>query len=313
LETEAIIENIIAKKVFKNGKIGVKITTITSDAIGYDIINVENPSSVISDIENVLAPNLIGYSTLDQDFIDSIICDNSTEEITTTMGLSISITRAAANSIDMPLFKYVGGALSSEIPILGAPLLTDRTNSFIVIPMAESIGELVFIYDKLLKKMYEQYPIVNELGEHLCSNIFSEKEQFFNIVNTVSEEEDVKISVGAVIDEPNENTPLNNIDYLESQKLVDFDGTFASIGIDENIDFSIIEPYSMGTLTEMYHYVNYILDSGLTPIMLTNNNSFAHVAVGLRMQFIRSNINSTILNELWNIERTLKTPNIGKF
>ena len=312
LEGNTTLERISAKKIFKNSKIGVKITTFTRTGIGYDIINVEDPIAVISDVENIIAPALVGYPISDQDFMDSMLCDTSIDDPTTTMGVSMSIARASANTMGMPLFKYLGGNLASELPIMGAPLMSDNLNKLIAIPMIESIGESVHIYTKILSNLSDKYPITNQNGEFLCNNVFDELDRFKTILSDISEEEDVQILVGASI-ETYDDSNINELDYLESSKMVEFDGTFATDGIDEAADFSIIEPYSMGTLTEMYHYINYVSDKGLTPTMVSNNNSFAHVSVGLRVPFIRSDINSNVLNELWNIERILGAPNMGRF
>jgi len=69
--TNVIIEKISAKEVFKGAKIKVMITTMTNISIGYDIIEVNNPEEAIADVENVIAPELIGYPATDIDFIDS--------------------------------------------------------------------------------------------------------------------------------------------------------------------------------------------------------------------------------------------------
>ncbi|WP_421077086.1 hypothetical protein Mjas_04910 [Methanothermococcus sp. Ax23] len=319
MEDETTIERITAKKVFKNSKISVKITTLTRTGIGYDIIDVENPDYVVSDIENIIAPELVGYPASDQDFMDSIICGTSVDNPNITMGVSISISRAAANSIGMPLFRYVGGSLSTELPVVGCSLLTDNSNELIAIPMAESIDEMITCYEKILSELSSKYDTVNIYGKCVCNNIFDELDNFKFILNDIAEEEDVKILVGASIYEYEyaENQDIyeriSSLDYLESPEIVEFDGTLAIDGIDEAADFSKIEPYTMGTLTEMYHYINYILDKGLTPIIMSNNTSFSHIAVGLRVPFLRSNINSNVLNELWDIERILNNPNVNRF
>lgn len=96
------------KEVFKGAKIKVMITTMTNISIGYDIIEVNNPEEAIADVENVIAPELIGYPATDIDFIDSLICETSVNNPTVAMGISISVARAASNSLDIPLFKFLG-------------------------------------------------------------------------------------------------------------------------------------------------------------------------------------------------------------
>jgi len=316
VENDTTIERITAKKVFKNAKIGIKITTLTRTGIGYDIIDIDNPDYAISDIENIVAPELIGYPASDQDFIDSIICNTSIDNPSITMGVSVSVARAAANSLGMPLFRYIGGSLSTELPIVGCSLLSDNINKLIAIPMVESVDEMIYIYRKILSELNNYYKVININGEYICKNVFDEMAKFKDILLNISEEEDAKILFGASIYKYPENMDYKNfadLDYLESPEIVEFDGTLAIEGIDESADFSKIEPYNMGTLTEMYYYINYILEKGLTPTILSNNVSISHVAVGLRVPFLRSSINSTVLNELWDIERILLNPNIRRF
>ena len=182
--------------------------------------------------------------------------------------------------------------------------------------MVESIDEMIHIYKRILSELYNHYDFMNNNGEYVCNNVFDEMDNFKDILTNISEEEDVKILSGASIYkyiEDMDYEKISDLDYLESSEIVEFDGTLAIEGIDEAADFSKIEPYNMGTLTEMYHYINYILEKGLTPTILSNNTSISHVAVGLRVPFLRSSINSNVLNELWDIERILLNPNIRRF
>lgn len=311
VENTTTIERITAKKVFKNSKIQVKITTFTTTGIGYDVIDVKNPDYVVSDVENVVAPELVGYPANDQDFIDSLICDTSVDSPKITMGVSLSIARAAANSMDIPLFKHIGGVLSTEIPILGCSVLTDKKDKLIAIPMVESIGEMAFIYNKILNELSKKYDVVNFNGEYVCKNVFDEIDGFKSILNNIADEEDIEILKGAAIVEYDDR--VSDLDYLESYEVVEFDGMLCTEGINEEADFSKINPYNMGTLTEMYYYISYLLEKGLIPTIEGNKTSFSHIGVGFRVPLLRANINSNVLNELWNIERILNNPNMSRF
>lgn len=322
MDEDTVVERITAKKIFKNSKIGIKITTLTKVGIGYDIIDVENPDYAISDVENIVAPELIGHPASDQDFMDSIICNTSIENPAITMGLSLSISRAAANTLGLPFFKYIGGALSTELPTVGCSLLYDGNNELIAIPMAESMDEMILCYSKILKGLslnYGNNTVVDIKGRYICSSIFEELDTFKKIILDISEEEDIKILIGAsignckIMERSDIYERISSLDYLESPKVVEFDGTLVIEGIDEAADFSILDPYNISSLSELYHYIQYILDNGLTPIITCNNTTFSHVAVGLKIPFLRSNINSNVLNELWDIERILNNPNINRF
>ncbi|EHP87775.1 hypothetical protein [Methanotorris formicicus] len=312
MENTTIIERITAKKVFKGSKIKVMITTVTNTSIGYDIIDTENPDYVISDVENVIAPELVGYPASNQDFIDSLICNVSVDDTRTTMGVSISVARSAANSMDIPLFKHLGGALITELPIVGCSLLSDKEdNKLIAIPMVDSIGEIVLIYDKILNRLSDIYEVRNMSGEFVCEDVFNEINTFKSIIENIKEEEDVEILVGGRITRYDER--VNELDYLECDELVEFDGFLCVDGVYEEADFSKINPYEMGTITEMYYYINYILEKGVYPTIFGNNSSFSHIGVGFKVPFLRADIGSNVLNELWNIERSLSNPNVRRF
>jgi enolase len=311
VENSTSIKRVTAKKVFKNSKIQVRIATLTNNGIGYDVIDVENPDFAISDVENILAPELVGYPAYDQDIIDSIICDTSVDNTKVTMGTSISIARAAANSVDIPLFKHIGGVLSSNLPVVGCSLVSDGSNQLLAIPMAESIGEMIHIYNTILSELSKEYSFKNNYGEYISKNVFNDIEKFKEIISNVSDEEDVEILAGAKILEYGAN--IEEIDYLESHEIIDFDGILCTENIDEEADFSKFNPYQMGTLTEMSYYVNYISEKGLNTVIEGDNTSFPHIAIGFKIPFLRASINSKVLNELWNIERILNNPNITRF
>ncbi|MBM7409368.1 hypothetical protein [Methanococcus maripaludis] len=311
MENSTSIKRITAKKVFKDSKIQVRIATLTDKGIGYDTINAENPDYIISDVENVIAPELVGYPAYDQDIIDSIICDTSVDSPKATMGTSLSVARAAANSIEIPLFKHIGGVLSTNLPIVGCSLVSDGLNQLLTIPMAESIGEMVYIYNKLLLELSEEYAFKNNYGEYISKNLFNDIGKFKGIVANISEEEDIEILVGAKISEF--SPEIEELDYLESSEIIEFDGILCTENIDEEADFSKVDPYLMGTLTEMNYYINYTIEKGLTPTISGNNTSFPHIAIGFKVPFLRANINSKVLNEIWNIERILNSPNITRF
>ncbi|HIP84396.1 MAG TPA: hypothetical protein EYH15_02785, partial [Methanothermococcus okinawensis] len=309
-----LIERITAKKVFKNSKIGIKITTLTPVGIGYHILPVENPDYVISDIENIIAPELIGHPVSDQDLVDSIICSTPIEDTITTMGVSLSVSQAAANALEIPLFKYIGGALSTQLPSVACPLLSDGERDLIVIPITESIEEMIYIYRKILERLSHSYRdrVVDIEGRYRCRDVFQELDRFKEIISDISEEEDVKILVGASVKEDIGHEKISNLDYLESPKTVEFDGFLTTEDIDEMADFSKVEPYTVSTLSELYYYTEYILERGLNPLIVGDNPTFSHIAVGLRIPLIRCSINSNILNELWDIERILNNPYINK-
>ncbi|XRO76525.1 hypothetical protein ACO3VM_07005 [Methanocaldococcus sp. 10A] len=313
--TNVIIEKISAKEVFKGAKIKVMITIMTNISIGYDIIEVNNPKEAIADVENVIAPELIGYPATDIDFIDTLICETSVNNPTVAMGISISVARAASNSLDIPLFKFLGGALTTDLPIVASGILVDKNNNELIpIVMAESIEDIVNLYLKLTDILSEDYDIININGSYICKDIFNEIPKIRDLIDEIKEDEDLDILLGlSSKKEIVKDKDLSQIDYLEVEEPVEFDGFLCTDSIYEESDFVKVYPYEMGTITEMYYYINYIMDKGLYPVIFGNNSSFAHVAVSFKVPFLRTAISSNVLNEVWNIERTIINPNIRRF
>jgi len=79
--------------------------------------------AAINNIHEVLAKALIGANALDQTLIDrEIIRLDGTENkshlgANATLGVSLAVAKAAANSMGMPLFRYVGGVSACVLPV----------------------------------------------------------------------------------------------------------------------------------------------------------------------------------------------------
>ena len=61
-------------------------------------------------------------------------------------------------------------------------------------------------------------------------------------ITNISEEEDIEILSGAKISEFKKE--IEELDYLESSEIIEFDGILCTENIDEEADFSKIDPYS---------------------------------------------------------------------
>ena len=111
----------------------------------------------IANIENIIAPKLIGKSAYDQASLDKLMIeldgtpDKSRLGANAILGCSMAIAWAAANALGEPLFRYLGGANSRIMPmpimqIFGggahAPGCLTDVQDFAVIPIgAKSFSE----------------------------------------------------------------------------------------------------------------------------------------------------------------------------
>lgn len=81
---------------------------------------------VLKAVENVnseIAEELLGVSVFEQELIDKIMIDldgtpnKSKLGANAILGVSLAVAKAAANELDMPLYRYVGGVSAKTLPV----------------------------------------------------------------------------------------------------------------------------------------------------------------------------------------------------
>ncbi len=139
------IDNVYANEVFDSrGNPTVKATVVLSDGSTASAIVPSGASTgskealelrdgdnrfggkgVLKAVENVnstISDELIGLSPFDQSFIDGIMKDlDGTDNYSNlganaVLGVSMAVARAAATSLGIPLYKYLGGANGVTLP-----------------------------------------------------------------------------------------------------------------------------------------------------------------------------------------------------
>lgn len=77
----------------------------------------------VSNVNDVIAPELIGLSIFEQTLIDRVLIEldgtKSKEKLgaNSILGVSMAVARAAANELQMPLYKYIGGVNAKTLPV----------------------------------------------------------------------------------------------------------------------------------------------------------------------------------------------------
>lgn len=77
----------------------------------------------VQNVNRVIAPVLIGIDALDQRIVDKILIelDGTSNKgrlgANATLGVSLATARAAADSVYMPLYRYIGGANACKLPM----------------------------------------------------------------------------------------------------------------------------------------------------------------------------------------------------
>lgn len=77
----------------------------------------------VENVNEVIAPELIGIPVTEQNLIDQIMIDldgtpnKSKLGANAILGVSLAVAKAAANSLKLPLYKYVGGVNANTLPV----------------------------------------------------------------------------------------------------------------------------------------------------------------------------------------------------
>lgn len=179
---------------------------------------VRSPREAIEDARRNLIPSLIGEDTRDQITFDALLRENDGTPDFSGIGanvavaLSLACAKAAASSLNLELFRYLGGAFASETPLpLGnvigggahAPNATS-IQEFLVVPTgASGATEGVFVnaaVHKTVKKILQARGKLSGKGdEGAWAPAISDAEAFEIIteaINTVSDETNVEVRMG---------------------------------------------------------------------------------------------------------------------
>lgn len=77
----------------------------------------------VNNVNEVIAPELIGLDALTQCYIDQLMIDldgtNNKSKLgaNAILGVSLSVAKAAADYLGLPLYRYIGGSNAKELPV----------------------------------------------------------------------------------------------------------------------------------------------------------------------------------------------------
>lgn len=90
---------------------------------GGDLYLGKGVLKAIENVNEVIAPELIGFSVFEQNLIDQIMIDlDGTENkaklgANAILGVSLALAKAAAEELGLPLFRYIGGVNANTLPV----------------------------------------------------------------------------------------------------------------------------------------------------------------------------------------------------
>ncbi len=137
-------------------------------------------------IENVngeIAEKLLGYSVFEQNLIDQMMIDldgtpnKSKLGANAILGVSLAVAKAAANELNMPLYRYVGGVSANTLPVPMMNIINGGSHSdapiafqeFMIMPvMAESFSHALKMGTEIfhnLKKVLHDRGLSTAVGD----------------------------------------------------------------------------------------------------------------------------------------------------
>lgn len=79
--------------------------------------------TVVDNVRNIIAPEIAGLDVLEQRRLDHLLINldgtknKSRLGANAILGVSLAVAKAAASSLNIPLFRYIGGANACELPV----------------------------------------------------------------------------------------------------------------------------------------------------------------------------------------------------
>jgi enolase len=80
-------------------------------------------TKAVENVNTTIAEELLGYSVFEQNLIDKVMIDldgtpnKAKLGANAILGVSMAVAKAAANELNMPLYRYIGGVSANTIPV----------------------------------------------------------------------------------------------------------------------------------------------------------------------------------------------------
>ena len=191
-----------------------------------DRYNGKGTLKAVENIEEIIAEKLIGIGPFDQVLIDNFMIDlDGTENkknlgANAMLGVSMAVASAAAASLKMPLFQYLGGVNTKVLPtpmmnILNGGSHADNTvdiQEFMIMPVgADSVREAIRMGAEIfsaLKKVLKGKNMITTVGDEggFAPNLKTNEDAIKVILEATEKAgykagEDVKIAIDAASSE----------------------------------------------------------------------------------------------------------------
>ena len=129
----------------------------------------------VQNVNEIIAEELLGYSVFDQNIIDQAMIEldgtsnKSKLGANAILGVSLAVAKAAANELNLPLYRYVGGVSANTLPVPMMNIINGGSHSdapiafqeFMVMPVkakdfSEALKMGTEIFHNLKKVLHER-------------------------------------------------------------------------------------------------------------------------------------------------------------
>lgn len=167
--------------------------------MGKGVIN------AVRNVNEVIAPEIVGFDVFDQVAIDEAMIElDGTENkgklgANAILGVSMAVAKAAANSLELPLYQYIGGVNAKTLPVPMMNILNGGEHAdnnvdiqeFMVMPVgAKSFAEALRMGAEVfhnLKKVLKEKGLNTSVGDEggFAPNLTSNEEALQVIIDAI--------------------------------------------------------------------------------------------------------------------------------
>ncbi|AEH23957.1 hypothetical protein [Pyrococcus yayanosii] len=305
----SVIQNVVGRvAVLRGGKYSVEVDVITSDGFGRFAAPIEeNPTlhiaearRAVSEVDEIIGPELIGFDSVEQELIDSYLWEiDGTDDLShiganTALAVSVAVAKASANSKAIPLYSYIGGTFTTELPV----------------PILRFASDESFDYYMVVRDLLEITDVVDAVSKVLEAADSITLETLSKASEKVGDELGLEVSLGIGMKMPMGTEEVlalvedNNVAYIkplgEEELFLELIAGTHGVFVDGEYLFRTknildrryynalsIKPINLGTLTDLYNLVNDAKAERITPILSEStyesaDEALPHIALGLK-------------------------------
>ncbi len=227
-------------------------------------------TKAVDNVNEIIAPEIVGYSVLDQELIDSTMraLDGTDTKsklgANAILGVSLAVAKAAAEECGLPLFRYIGGVSARTLPVPMMNIINGGSHSdapiafqeFMIRPVgAETFSEALRMGAEIfhhLKKILKDKGLSTAVGDEggFAPNFTGGTEEALDSVLTAIENAGYKAGSQVTIAMDCASSEFYENDTYNYKK---FEGDSGSVrSREEQVDYlaSLIEKYPIDSIED---------------------------------------------------------------